>query len=151
MFSSSAHGDQELQDDCNALRSLHCGLWEVQRIVGRGGSGPLQEPDLVLPVGRRRVGVSGHDEGVADADGWTVQSLGQTADLVDDAQLVSGARERPKVTWHRDASSKPVQIISTRPSGSHVYHSTLTAEVCGIQMIKTVLFSLIPSTNLIFI
>ncbi len=66
----------------------------MQRIVGSGGSGPLQEPDLVLPVGRRGVGVSGHDEGVVDADGRTVQRLGQTVDLVDDGQLVSGARER---------------------------------------------------------
>lgn len=83
MFSSSAH--------------VCCdGSTVVQRIVGRGGSGSLQEPDLVLPVGRRGVGVSGHDEGVVDADGRTVQRLGQTVDLVDDGQLVSGARERPE-------------------------------------------------------
>lgn len=106
--------------------------WEVQRIVGRGGSGPLQEPDLVLPVGRRGVGVSGHDEGVVDADGRTVQRLGQTVDLVDDGQLVSGARERSE---SHDTASKPVQIIYTRSSVSHVYRSTLTVEVCGIQFI----------------
>lgn len=112
-----------------------CAHWEVQRIVGRGGSGPLQEPDLVLPVGRRGVGVSGHDEGVADADGRAVQSLGQAVDLVDDGQLVSGARERPESHDTGETGSKPVQIIPTRSSVSHVYRSTLTVEVCGIQII----------------
>lgn len=85
------------------MLNLSYGLWEEQRILGKvkssvSSSRPLQEPDLVLSIGRRRVGVSGHDEGVVDADGQRVQSLGQTADLVNDWQLVSGAREGPEIT-----------------------------------------------------
>lgn len=103
--------------------------------MGRGGSGPLQEPDLVLPVGRRGVGVSGHDEGVVDADGRTVQRLGQTVDLVDDGQLVSGARERSE---SHDTGETQVQNqfrSSTRSSASHVYRRTLTVEVCRVQLV----------------
>lgn len=120
MFSSSAH--------------VCCdGSTVVLRIVGRGGSGSLQEPDLVLPVGRRGVGVSGHDEGVVDADGRTVQRLGQTVDLVDDGQLVSGARERPE----------------SHDTGSNHLHSLLMFTVVHLQW-RSVLFSFILSTNVIF-
>lgn len=55
----------------------------------------LQEPNLVLSVRHRRVGVAGHDERVIHMRGGGVEHFRHGADLINDGHLVCGASEGP--------------------------------------------------------
>lgn len=61
----------------------------------RRGSGPLQEPDLVVAVGGGGVGVAGDDEGVPQAQLGALQDGCQQVDLSHDGVLVGDPSEAP--------------------------------------------------------
>lgn len=84
---------------------------------GSRSSGPLQEPDLVVAVGGRRVGVAGDDERVPQAQLGALQDGCQQVDLSHDGVFVGDASEAPAVVTSDQPQPHP-QLPDTAGGGS---------------------------------